>query len=102
MKKADFERQQAHLWFKTREKWREQVLAEGFGRREERLALLAMETFVPPSKRKRFRKFVDNTGAGDNPAYVRFMIAVGEYLDQGMAGKERPRGKKRSHCPSVG
>lgn len=82
MRAADYEREKLLEWAKTREKWREEVLKRGFGPKERRLASLAITQLVPKRERRRFRDFLETTGAGDHPAFVAFVLKVGQFLEE--------------------
>lgn len=63
---------------KTREGWRDQVMADehlgGSGFRTMLANVAEMrDMFVPEADRKSFTEFLDTTGAGDHPAFLRFM-----------------------------
>lgn len=75
-------KEQWRVFNETRKGWRREVMADpeiggaGFDTAMRHVAT-ARDLFVPEKDRGQFDQFLRTTGAGDNPAFLRFLNAVG-------------------------
>lgn len=101
-------RAQHETWTNTRKAWRDEVKADpeiggaGFETAMARVGRMR-DLFVTQGDQKAFSDFLRVTGAGDHPAFLRFLYRVGQKFDEGQQapapanpppdrGGGRPRG----------
>ena len=81
---------QHKAWSETRKGWRDQVLADeqlgGAGHQTAMQAVArARDMFVGDKDKAEFETFLRTTGAGDNPAFLRFLHNVARWSDEPVA-----------------
>lgn len=80
--------EQVLVWNETRKQWRADVMADeelgGSGYQTAMGTVARMrDLLVPESERKAFDAFMEVTGAGDHPAFLKMMHRAGRYFEEG-------------------
>lgn len=80
-------RDQHTVWNKTREGWRSEVMADeqiGGASHETSLRAIARmrDLFVPEAERASFNQFLEVTGAGDHPAFLKMLHRAARLYDE--------------------
>lgn len=95
MTRKECRAEQAKIFAEARKKWAAEALADpvlNLKMNGARIGLVR-DLFVGPRQRKKFNEFLRVTGAGDHPAYLRFMLAVADHLYRVPVRKKRRGGK---------
>lgn len=84
---AQVDQHQRDVWNDTRKEWQTQALADeqigGSGHRTAMGVIARMrDMFVPEADRPAFEQFLQITGAGDHPAFLRMMHNAGRLYDE--------------------
>lgn len=85
-KLADYKQEQARYWAETRAKWQKEA-KKRFGPKRQNLVALAIERTLPKKNMMRFKEFLEMTGAGDHPDFIRLLARLGEALEAEAAKK---------------
>lgn len=80
--------EQMRVWNETRKGWRTDVMADeelgGSGYQTAMGTVARMrDLLVPESERKAFDTFMEVTGAGDHPAFLKMLLRAGRYFEEG-------------------
>lgn len=80
--------EQVRVWNETRKGWRAEVMADeeigGSGYQTAMGTVARMrDLLVPEAERKAFDTFMEVTGAGDHPAFLKMLHRAGRYFEEG-------------------
>lgn len=100
--------QEQHAAFaRVRGAWREEVLADpqiGGSGHETAMKSIAtvLESFVPAEEQKAMDEFLENTGAGDNPYFLRMMHRIARWRNEPSAPPAPQRPNPKANTPPGG
>lgn len=81
-----YKREQTKFWDDTRAKWRAEA-KKSFKPKHRSLVAVAVDRTIRKKDRKRFAEFLETTGAGDHPDFIRLVVRLGQALEAEAAKK---------------